>query len=121
MDLEFSEEQDMLRNLVRDICRDFSSLEVVRAAENDVRGYPDALWKQLSEAGLLGVLIPESHGGGGQTLVEAALIYEELGRALAPTPHFVSAVLSAGALMAAGNEAQQQLAAQRTRGEVRHC
>ena len=36
------------------------------------------------------------------------IVYEELGRALAPTPHFVSAVLSAGAIARAGTETQKR-------------
>ena len=42
------------------------------------------------------------------SLVEGVALYEELGRALAPTPHFVSAVLSGGVLAAAGSEAQKE-------------
>ena len=107
MDLEFSEEQEMLRDMVRGVCNEYSPPDVVRAQEDDPTGYPAELWKQLGELGLLGVLLPESQGGAGQSILEAALVYEELGRALAPTPHFVSCVLCAGALSAAGSEQQQ--------------
>jgi alkylation response protein AidB-like acyl-CoA dehydrogenase len=41
-------------------------------------------------------------------MLEAAVLYEELGRALAPSPHFPSAVLSAAALLAAGSDEQQR-------------
>jgi alkylation response protein AidB-like acyl-CoA dehydrogenase len=75
--------------------------------EDDPKGYPDDLWKQLGELGLSGILIPEAHGGGGMTLFEAALVYEELGRAMAPVPHFHSCVLSAGVLLEAGSDAQK--------------
>lgn len=108
MDLDFTEEHEMLREMVRGVCAEYAPLEVVRAVENDAKGYPDDLWKQLVELGLVGILIPEADGGQGQSLLEAAILYEELGRALAPTPHFVSAVLSAGALVAAGSDAQRK-------------
>jgi len=52
-------------------------------------------------------VIPESYGGGGLSLLEAALIYEEIGRAMAPVPHFVSGVISAGLLLEAGSDAQK--------------
>ena len=107
MDLDFSEEQEVLREMVRGLCNEYSPLEVVRECEDDPTGYPAELWKQLGELGLLGVLIPEEHGGSEQTLLEAAIVYEEFGRALAPSPHFVSAVMSAGALMAAGSGTQK--------------
>jgi alkylation response protein AidB-like acyl-CoA dehydrogenase len=107
MDLDFTEEHEMLRDMVRGVCAQYSPLEVVRELENDEKGYPDALWKQLVELGLVGILIPEAHGGQGQTLLEAAILYEELGRALAPTPHFQSAVLCAGAIVQAGSDEQK--------------
>jgi alkylation response protein AidB-like acyl-CoA dehydrogenase len=108
VDLDFTEEQEQLRDMVRGLCARFAPLDVVRAMEDDPTGYPAELWKQLGELGLLGILIPESHGGAGQTLLEAAILYEELGRALAPSPHFASAVMSAGVLLAAGSPEQQQ-------------
>ncbi len=107
MDLDWSEEQEMLREMVRGVCAEYSPVEVVRAMENDPRGYPDELWKQLGELGLLGLLIPETHGGAGQSLLDAVILYEELGRALAPTPHFASCVVSAGVLQRAGSDEQK--------------
>ena len=107
MDLDFTEEHGILRDMVRALCAEHASVEVVRAYEHDARGFPDGLWKQLSEQGLVGILIPESHGGGGQTLLEAAILHEELGRALAPTPHLESAVLAAGAIARAGSAEQK--------------
>lgn len=107
MDLDFSEEQDMLREMVRGVCNEYASIDVVREMEDDPTGYPAEFWKQIGELGLLGLLIPEEYGGGDQTTLEAAIVYEELGRALAPSPHFVSAVLSALALMRGGSDAQK--------------
>jgi len=108
MDLDFSEEQQVLREMVRGVCKEYAPLEVVREMEDDPKGYPDEFWKQISEMGLLGVLIPEDLGGAGQGMLEAAIVYEELGRALAPSPAFVSAALAGGALLAAGSDAQKQ-------------
>lgn len=107
MDLDFTPEHEMLRDMARGVCEQYSPLESVRALENDEKGYADELWKQLGELGLIGLLIPEAFGGQGQSLLEAAILYEELGRVLAPSPHFVSAVLSAGALVRAGSDAQK--------------
>jgi alkylation response protein AidB-like acyl-CoA dehydrogenase len=108
MDLDFNEEQQVLRDMVRGVLAEHCPIEVVRKTEDDPVGFPPALWKQLAEVGATGILIPEAFGGAGQTLIEAAILYEELGRALAPTPHFPSAVICAGLLRAAGSEAQQR-------------
>jgi alkylation response protein AidB-like acyl-CoA dehydrogenase len=108
MDLDFSEEQEMLREMVRGVCAEYSPIEIVRELEDDPRGFPDQLWKQLAELDLLGLLIPEAYGGSEQSLLEAAIVYEEFGRSLAPSPHLASCVLSAGVLTRAGSSEQQQ-------------
>jgi alkylation response protein AidB-like acyl-CoA dehydrogenase len=107
MDLEFSEEQHLMRDMTRAMLAEHCPVEVVRRMEDDPKGYPDGLWKQVSELGLAGMLIPEEYGGSGQSLLDAALVYEEFGRAMAPIPHFVSCVLSARILLAAGSDAQK--------------
>jgi alkylation response protein AidB-like acyl-CoA dehydrogenase len=108
LDLEFDTEQELLRRTVRDMLERHCTLDVVRQMEDDPVGYPASLWAQLAELDLVGLLIPEQYGGSGMSLVEGVALYEELGRALAPVPHFVSAVMSAGALVAAGNDAQKE-------------
>lgn len=107
MDLDLTEEQQMVADMTKSMLEEYSTVEVVREMEDDPKGYPDTLWKQMSELGLNGLLIPESYGGGGQTLLEGALVYEELGRSMAPVPHFVSCVMSANVLLTAGSDAQK--------------
>ena len=108
MNLDFSEEQEMLREMVRSLCTEHAGIDVVRAMEDDPTGYPADLWKQLGEVELLGILIPEEFGGAGMNMLDAAVVYEELGRSLAPSPHFVSCVLAAGAILEAGDEEQKK-------------
>src|SRR5580692_6087724 len=75
--------------------------------EDDPVGYPAGLWTQLGELDLIGLLLPEAYGGSGMSLIEGVALYQELGRALASTPHFVSAVLSGGVLALAGGDGQK--------------
>ncbi len=106
LDLEFSEEQEMLRRSVRALLTDHCGPDVVRAMEDDAIGYPGELWHQMAELDLTGLLLPERFGGAGMSMLEGVVLYEELGRALAPVPHFVSPCL-AGGLVEAGPQAQQ--------------
>lgn len=108
MDLNFSEEQQLLRDTVRGVCERYAPLSVVRALEDDPRGYPEDFWRELGSLGVVGLLLPEEHGGGGQSAIEGAILYEELGRSLAPSPHFPSAVMAGGVLAAAGSEEQKR-------------
>ena len=107
LNLDFTPEQEMLRDMARGLFAQLASHDVVRAMEDDPVGYPVPLWEQLGELGLLGLLLPEQYGGSGSSMLEGVILYEELGRSLAPTPHFVSCVLAAGALVHGGSDAQK--------------
>ncbi len=61
-------------------------------------GYGTDLWKQFGELGLTGICIPESHGGLGLGATEAALVLEEIGRNLTPSPFLTTAVAAARAI-----------------------
>ena len=61
-------------------------------------GYGTALWKQFGELGLTGICIPEQQGGLGLGAVEAALVLEEIGRNLTPSPFLTTAVVAARAI-----------------------
>ena len=106
MNLDFSEEQLMLGDMVRTLLQTASPLTAVRELEDDPIGFDRALWGQFADADLIGLIIPESFGGSGQSLLEGVVLYAELGRALTPLPHLESAVLCAGAIAAAGSSDQ---------------
>ena len=108
LDLEFSPEQEMLRETVRGVCATTCPLSVVREMEDDPVGYSPELWKQLSHLDLIGLQIPEEYGGSSMTALENVVLYEEFGRSLAPSPHFVSSILCGGVLVGAGSDAQKQ-------------
>ncbi len=107
MDLDFNEEQVMLRDTARGLCEELSPSAVVRAMEQDAAGYSARFWSQLSELGITSLGIPEAHGGMAWGALEMAIVYEEFGRALAPSPHWASCVLSATLIELAGTAAQQ--------------
>jgi alkylation response protein AidB-like acyl-CoA dehydrogenase len=108
MDLDLNEEQEMLRGMVRGVCSSYANLDTVRELEDDPIGYPAGLWKQMAELDLIGLMLPAEYGGSEMSALEGAVVYTELGRALAPTPHFVSAVMAAGVLLRAGSDEQKQ-------------
>jgi len=108
LDLTFSPEQEMLRDTVRGVVATTSPLSVVRELEDDPSGYSPELWKQLAHLDLIGLQLPEEFGGSGMTTLESVVVYEEFGRAVAPSPHFVSSILSGGALARSGSDGQKQ-------------
>ena len=108
LDLTFSPEQEMLRETVRGVLATTSPLSVVRGLEDDPTGYSTELWAQLGALDLIGLQLPEEFGGSGMTTLETVVVYEEFGRAIAPSPHFVSSILSGGALARSGSAEQKQ-------------
>lgn len=99
-----TEEQAALRQSVAALLEKKSDSEAVRAAMNSADGFDPALWSTLVEQiGAAALSIPEEHDGAGATWVETHLVCEELGRTLTPSPMLGSAVLSAQAVLAAGD------------------
>lgn len=95
MDLNLNDDQRMLQDMVARICEDLCDSAAVRRAEASEQGCLHELWQQLAELGLTGLIIDERHGGSDNGLLSLAVVYEQFGRVLAPTPHWVSCVLSA--------------------------
>jgi alkylation response protein AidB-like acyl-CoA dehydrogenase len=110
-DLLYSEEEEALRSAVRDLLADHCDAAGVLARIESDAPYDRSLWKALTESmGLAGLLVPESLGGQGATHREAAVVLEELGRAVAPVPYLTSAVVATEALLACeGQEAARLL------------
>ncbi|MEN3534660.1 acyl-CoA dehydrogenase family protein [Microbispora sp. ZYX-F-249] len=123
MTLLYTEVEEELRAAVRALLADKCSPSALldRASRTAESGTPyDAeLWKALArDIGVAGLLIPEELGGtasreGGASAREAAVVLEELGRAVAPVPFLSSAVLATQALLtAAGQKARGDVAAE---------
>ena len=69
-------------------------------------GYGTDLWRQFGELGLTGICIPEDQGGLGLGATAAALVLEEVGRNLTPSPFLTTAVVAARALEASAHAAR---------------
>ena len=79
MDLQLSDDQLSIRDMVRDVARNEIAPNAVRWDREQY--FPHELFGHLGELGLLGVLIPEEFGGAGLGYVEYVLILEEIGAA----------------------------------------
>ncbi|MGF2946760.1 acyl-CoA dehydrogenase family protein [Mycobacterium sp. Lab-001] len=103
-DLLYSDTEEALRDSVRQLFADRCPPEsVARAYDPDSPDFA-ALWRTLAaDLGVAGLLVPESLGGAGASAREAAVVMEEIGRAVAPVPYLSSAVLATVALLRAGD------------------
>lgn len=104
MELGLSEEQIMLQETVRQICCDRFSFDDLRETETCADGFSHDFWTSLCELGVSGIAIPEAYGGLEMGLLETALVHEQLGNFLAPSPHFASAILVAQFLLGSNDQ-----------------
>jgi alkylation response protein AidB-like acyl-CoA dehydrogenase len=112
MNFDLDEDQQTIRRTAREFLAARHSLERTRALAEDERGFDPELWDELVGLGWTGIHLPEADGGQGLGVVELALVQEELGYAMAPTP-FLSQVAAATLLdaAAAGEERERWLRA----------
>ena len=108
MDLSLNEHQRMLEQSVRGFMERRALRNKIVALQRSELGYEPETWKTIAELGWLGLLIPEQYGGGGGSLTDAAVLYQELGRGPLPGPFFSSGVLGALLLLEAGTEEQRR-------------
>lgn len=107
MDFALSESQQAIRSLAAELFADSCAPEHLRTVEDsDSPGFDRALWRALSDAGLLGIAVPEEHGGLGLGFVEVALLLQEAGRTVAPVP-LLALALGSLALSRHGSPEQQ--------------
>lgn len=105
-DLLYSDTEDALRDSVRQLLADRCPLESVTKCYDAPPQDFSGVWRTLAaELGVAGLLVPESLGGAGASAREAAVVMEEIGRAVAPVPFLSSAVLATVALLRAGDTA----------------
>jgi alkylation response protein AidB-like acyl-CoA dehydrogenase len=103
-DLRYSDAEEQLRAVVRDLLADRSPLTAVLARVDAGEADDVPLWRALAaDLGCAGLLIDESHGGAGASYHEAAVVAEETGKAVACVPYLTSAVMATTALLGSGD------------------
>lgn len=102
--LLYSEVEDDLRGVVRDLFTERSSWSDVLARTEDPDTAGNAtLWKGLTtELGCAGLPVAEEAGGAGGSWLEVSVVMEEIGRAVADVPYYTSSVVATALLEAVG-------------------
>ena len=108
MDLSHTPDQESLRALARQVLSDHATPQRIAEVEASEDRIDRELWAALAAAGLLGVSVPEEHGGSGLGIVELCILLEEVGRAVAPVPVYATLVLGALPLAEFGSPKQRE-------------
>jgi alkylation response protein AidB-like acyl-CoA dehydrogenase len=103
--LILTDDQRELASSVRSFLADTAPMARVREIAESPEPYDTQVWRRMSgELGLPGLAIPEEYGGTGAGQSELAVVMQELGAALTPSPFFASAVLAATVILQSGDE-----------------
>lgn len=100
-----AEERTALRDAVHRLLADRCTEADVRRTMDTPEGYDPNLWARLSQMGIPGLLIAETHGGSGAGPLELEAIMEEVGAALLCSPLLASSVIAATLLAALSDQA----------------
>ena len=108
MDIVLGEDDQMLRGSFRDFFTNECPTSLAREVEEAGLDYSRELYAAMAGLGMLSLPFHETYGGQDGHLFHLGLLYEEMGRALAPTPH-LSAVVLCGMLIAEVGREEQRL------------
>lgn len=105
--ISLTEEQQLLKKAVYDLCKNYPDSYWRELDEK--REYPEAFVQELTKAGYLGALIPESYGGGGMGILEGSLILEEINHAGGNAAACHAQMYIMGTVLRHGSEAQKAM------------
>jgi alkylation response protein AidB-like acyl-CoA dehydrogenase len=119
MNFSLTDDQEAIKRTAHEfLAARYKPEEVRRLATEEERGFTDDQWAQIVDLGWPGLVVSEDDGGLGLGMVELAIVQEELGYALAPTP-FLSDVSAALLLAGASDDVREQWLKPLASGEKR--
>jgi alkylation response protein AidB-like acyl-CoA dehydrogenase len=104
---DLTDEQQAIKATAHDFLASRFKSERLRELAASADGFDAAGWKEMSELGWPGLALPEEWGGQGLGIVELAVLFEEMGYALAPSP-LLSNTLAGLALSLCGSDDQRE-------------
>jgi alkylation response protein AidB-like acyl-CoA dehydrogenase len=107
MDFSFTEDQNSIRDLVKQVLTDIVTDESLKALAKKGTWFHERAWRQLGESEMLGLAIPEEYGGAGMGLTELCLLLQQVGRTVAPIPAIETLVSAALPLAEFGTPQQR--------------
>ena len=107
MDFGLNEEQEQLRQAVREFFEKETPVSFSRAMMDDPAGMTGKVWEEMAKLGWLGLTVPVEHGGSGLGALELVLVMEEAGEVVLPGPLMSTLALAVPAVVRIGTAQQQ--------------
>ncbi len=107
MYFDLTDEQRAIKSTAHDFLAARYKSERIRELAESENGFEQSDWDEMAELGWTGLALPEEWGGQGLGIVELAVLFEEMGYALAPSPLFSSTIVGL-ALALCGSDDQRE-------------
>ena len=108
MDFAFSKDQNLIRQSAREFFEKECPMDRTRELMAAKKGYDPKTWKKMVQLGFVGLIIPEAYGGTEGEFLELAILMEEMGRNIVPSPYFSTVCLCAPAIREFGSDTQKK-------------
>ena len=107
MYFDLTDEQQAIKSTAKEFLASRYKSERIRALAESEHGFEDSDWREMAELGWPGLALPEEWGGQGLGIVDLAVLFEEMGYALAPSP-LLSNTVAGLVLATVGDDAQRE-------------
>ncbi len=104
MDFSMSEETRMLKNNAEKFMKEKCPSSAVRNILKQEKGFSEPVWKEMADLGWLGLIHKDKYGGSNGDFFDLFVLFEEMGKAVVPSPFFCSAVFAGLLIDEAGEE-----------------
>ncbi|MDG1845508.1 MAG: acyl-CoA/acyl-ACP dehydrogenase [Acidimicrobiales bacterium] len=106
MDFDFSEEEQAISDLTRQILEDMATHEHLRKMTENGEFFDSNLWKTLADSGIISAAVPEKYGGAGLGFLSVTAVLELAGEFAAPIPILETVMMGALPIYEFGSDAQ---------------
>src|SRR6476469_8086998 len=104
MYFDLTDEQQAIKATARDFLAARYKPARIRELADSENGFEQSDWEEMAELGWTGLALPEEWGGQGLGIVELAVLFEEMGYALAPSPLFSNTIAGIALALCGGDD-----------------
>src|SRR3954452_20673684 len=119
MYFDLTDEQQAIKSTAHDFLASRFKSERLREIAASEDGFDEAGWKEMAELGWTGLALPEEWGGQGLGIVELAVLFEEMGYALAPSPLFSNTIAGLALSLCGSDDQRERFLRPLAAGELR--
>ena len=119
MYFDLTDEQQAIRATAKDFLAARYKSDRIRELADSETGFEQSDWDEMAELGWMGLALPEEWGGQGLGIVDLAVLFEELGYALAPSPLFSNTIAGLALSLCGSDDQRERFLRPLAAGEMR--